>query len=325
MYHWNESVQRMVDWAETNLTGDPTLLKMSRQVGYSPWYCSTLFHRVCGHTLKSYVAKRRLTQAAIEVRTCRRRILDIALDWGFSSQEAFTRAFREAYGCTPAAYRREPRPIPLFMRKDVFHPWQYSAMQKASQEGGSAMSGNVKSELREARARVEYIPAHKYIGIWDPEAVCYGTFWERHDCDQVCGIIESMRDKSHPVVTAHTAGWYYVNGERHYFYGFGVPVDYDGPVPEGFEMREFPGSYYLVFYHPPFDYMENNGEVMGRVEDLAWNYDLENTQPDPSMISTAERGGGRFIWNEDVCQCYQRHYPEGIGYEVLRPIKLRNS
>ena len=32
-----------------------------------------------------------------------------------------------------------------------------------------------------------------------------------------------------------------------------------------------------------------------------------------------------FEWNEEVCQDYQRHYPEVIGYEVLRPIqKVKN-
>ena len=147
-------------------------------------------------------------------------------------------------------------------------------------------------DLREARVRVEYIPAHKYIGIWEDRAQGYGDFWQYHDCDHVCGIIESMRRESHPVVASHTAGWHYVDGQRRYFYGFGVSQDYSGPVPEGFELRSFPGSYYLVFYHPPFNYMEDNGEVMRRVEELAWNYDLENERLDPSGISTAERGGG---------------------------------
>ena len=35
------------------------------------------------------------------------RILDIALDCQFSSQEAFTRAFRRYYGMTPGEYRRQ--------------------------------------------------------------------------------------------------------------------------------------------------------------------------------------------------------------------------
>ncbi len=315
MYERNEAVQKMISWLEEHLGEEQVLQKLSREIGYSPTYCSALFHQVCGCTIKSYMARRRLSSAARELQSTGIRILDAAVKYGFSSQEAFTRAFREAFGCTPAEYRKRKSPIPLFMAKEVFAPWQYSVLYK----GGSEMStGN----LKEARVRVEYIPAHKYIGVWDTKAAGYGDFWQYHNCDQVTGIVESMRDQSHPVVTAHTAGWHYVNGERRYFYGLGVMEDYDGPVPEGFEIRAFPGSYYMVFYHPPFDYMEDNGEVMSRVEKLAWGYDLSAQRPDPSGISSSARGSGRFVWNEEECQCYQRHYPEGIGYEILRPVKL---
>ena len=160
--------------------------------------------------------------------------------------------------------------------------------------------------LTEAHVRVEHIPAHKYVGIWDINAADYGVFWSKRDCDSICGTIDSMSHVSHPIVTCHTAGWFYENGKRGYFYGFGVPDDYQGAIPEGFEIREFPASDYLVFFHPPFDYLKDNCEVMGKVEKLAWNYDPETNG---------------YEWNEDVCQDYQRHYPEVIGYEVLRPIR----
>ncbi|MCH5324394.1 MAG: helix-turn-helix transcriptional regulator [Eubacterium sp.] len=310
MYEWNESIQKMIDWIEEHITESPTLLEMSKQIGYSPYYCSVRFHEICGMTIKSYVSLRRLTLAAVEIKNTSERIIDIAVKYGYSSQEALTRAFSAAFGCTPAAFRVSQVPIPLFGRKEVFHPWHYDKLYK----GGITMS---EFALTEARVRVEYIPAHKYIGIWDEKALGYGDFWENHDCDRVCGIIESMRDVSHPVVTGHTAGWTKNDrGERRYFYGIGVDADYDGVVPEGFEIREFPGSYYMVFYHPPFDYMKDNGEVMGRVENLAWNYDLKDYK---------DFGGSGYEWNEDICQCYQRHYPEGLGYQILRPIKKANK
>jgi hypothetical protein len=85
-----------------------------------------------------------------------------------------------------------------------------------------------------------------------------------------------------------------------------VAEDYTGPVPNGFEIKEIPKSYYLVFFHPPFDYLRDCGAVMERVEELAWNYD-------PSLKG--------YKWNEELCPAYQRHYPEVIGYEVLRPVK----
>lgn len=287
----------MIDWLEAHLTDNPSLWEMSRQIGYSPYYCSSHFHEITGMTFKSYVAGRRLAMAALEIRDTNARILDIAMKYGFSSQEALTRAFVNAFGCTPAAYRKNPVPIALSNLKVVFLPEHYV------HKGGPTMNQTL---LTEAHVHMEHIPAHGYIGIWDIDAADYGAFWSKHDCDSVCGIIDSMSHVSHPIVTCHTAGWFYENGKRGYFYGFGVPEDYQGVVPEGFELRKLPASDYLVFFHPPFDFLKDNGEVMGRVETLAWNYD-------------PKKDG--YEWNEEACNDYQRHYPEVIGYEVLRPVR----
>lgn len=298
MFTWNETVQNMINWIEAHLTDNPSLMEMSGQIGYSPYYCSSHFHEITGMTFKSYVAGRRLAMAALEIRDTDARILDVAVKYGFSSQEALTRAFMNAFGCTPAAYRKNPVPIALSNLKVVFLPEHYHY-----NKGGSTMSQTLSTE---AHVRVEHIPAHSYIGIWDIDAADYGSFWNRHDCDNICGIIDSMSHVSHPIVTCHTAGWFYENGKKGYFYGFGVPEDYQGVIPEGFQLRKLPASDYLVFFHPPFDFLKENGEVMGKVETLAWNYDPK---------------ANGYEWNEDTCNDYQRHYPEVIGYEVLRPVR----
>ena len=101
-----QTIERMLNWIEQNITGNPTLAEMSEYVGYSPFYCSAKFHESVGMTFKKYLSKRRLSLAAIEVKNTQVRFLDIALKYGFSSQEAFTRAFAAAYGCTPNRYRR---------------------------------------------------------------------------------------------------------------------------------------------------------------------------------------------------------------------------
>lgn len=304
VYEWNEAVQKMIDWIEENICDEPSLLKMSEHIGYSPWYCSARFHEITGMTIKSYISGRRLARAALAIRDTDERIIDIAVRFGYSSQEALTRAFSNAFGCTPASYRRDPLPIPMPIKQVVYFPEHYHALK-----GESSMSNNI---LTDANVRTEFIPAHKYIGIWDDKAKDYGDFWKNHDCDSVCGIINSLSNVSDVIVTGHTAGWHKTNGERRYFYGTGVPADYNGKIPDGFEIREIPGSYYLVFFHPKYDYLKDNGEVMSRVETLAWNYDIEK-----------EFCGGRYVWNEEACQCYQRHYPEVIGYEVLRPVRLK--
>lgn len=296
MYEWNEAVQKMIDWIEAHLTEDLTLLEMSRQIGYSPYYCSSRFHTLTGMTLKRYIAKRRLCRAALEIRDTQKRILDIALRYGFSSQQAFSRAFKAEYGFSPALYRQAPQPIPLSMKKEILFPEYYT------QKGEHKMSKIIAAE---PCVRVEYIPAHQYIGIWDAEVQGYFQFWERHNCDEVCGMIESMSHIMHPIVTCHTAGWFEENGKRGYFYGLGTDEAYKGEIPKGFHIRKIPASYYLVFSHPPFDYLQDCEAVCGKVEQLAWSFNPQ------------EKG---FRWNEACNHAYQKMCPETIGYEIFRPI-----
>ncbi len=294
MKEWAEVVQQMIEWMELHPDRNRILEDLSDEIGYSPWYCSTVFHDVTGMTMKSYASGRRLARAAEEIRDTEERILDIAVKNGYSSQEALTRLFKEQFGCTPAAYRRRPIPIPLLPKKNVLFP-------------DITQTERIK-KMEEARLGVhtEFVPAHKYLGIWEERAENYCDFWKYHDCDTICGYVTSMEKSADPIVTPHTAGWKVGDGKRTYFYGTGVPLDYDGPVPEGFELREIPGSYYLVFSYPAFDYMTENVDVMPAVEKLARNFD-------PAALG--------FAWNEESCPDYQRHNPEKLGYQVLRPVK----
>lgn len=296
MEPWITAIQHLLDWIDEHAIDNPSLGEISNQVGYSPYYCSEQFHRVTGRTIKVYMAKRRLTLAALAIRDTSVPLVDISLDYGFSSQSALTRAFVEEFGCTPAAYRKNPQPIPMTSKKTVLTP-------NLTAKGDFNMSNIVMPAYR-----MEYIPAHKYLGVYEERDTSNGKIWPGHDCDLCTGYVASLpAEKTHPIITGMTAGWTLKDGKHNYFFGAGVNADYADAVPEGFELRgEFPDSYYLVFYHPPFTYLTENNEVMKRVEEMAWNFD-------PHTIG--------YEWNEDVCQVYQRHYPEGLGYQVLRPVK----
>lgn len=248
-----------------------------------------------GMTLKNYVAGRRLSLATVEIRDTKERILDVAIKYGYSSQEALGRAFKDRYGCTPAVYRKNPVPIPMTIHKHVLFPQINTERLMRMQE-------------KRLDVRVEHIPAHKYLGIWEEKADNYGDFWKYHACDDVCGIIDSMDKMAHPIITAHTAGWKKSGNKKIYFYGLGVPLEYDGKIPDGFSIKEIPASDYLVFSYPAFDFMKENNEVMAAVEKLAWGFD-------PGQMG--------YEWNEDACPVYQRHYPEKLGYQVVRPVRKK--
>lgn len=101
-----KTIENMVNWVEENLEECPSLEEMSDFVGYSPCYCSTKFHEYVGVSFKDYILKRKLSMAAMALQKTNYRIIDIAIQYGFSSHEAFTRAFVRVYGYTPFQYRK---------------------------------------------------------------------------------------------------------------------------------------------------------------------------------------------------------------------------
>jgi AraC-like DNA-binding protein len=109
-----KTIENMVDWVEKNLGENPTLEKMSDFVGYSSFYCSAKFHEVVGISFKEYVRKRQLALAARDLQETRNKIIDIAVKYGFSSNEAFTRAFYRNYGFTPNQFRKLLPQISLY-------------------------------------------------------------------------------------------------------------------------------------------------------------------------------------------------------------------
>lgn len=100
------TIETMVNWVEENLEECPTLKEMSEYVGYSPCYCSMKFHQYVGVSFKDYIQKRQLSMAADALQKTQDRIIDIAVQYGFSSHEAFTRAFVRMYGYTPFQFRK---------------------------------------------------------------------------------------------------------------------------------------------------------------------------------------------------------------------------
>jgi len=88
-------------WAE-----DLSVPTLAAKAGYSLHHFSRLFAGVLGVTPKEYVLRRRVSEAARELAGGKRRVTDIAFDYGFNDLETFSRAFRRTLGATPSAVRR---------------------------------------------------------------------------------------------------------------------------------------------------------------------------------------------------------------------------
>ena len=125
MNEWIETIKKALDWIDDNITDEFTLLDLANHVGYSPFYFSRLFRLIVGTTMKKYIADSRLYRAALDIRDTQDRIIDIAVKYGFSSQEALTRALKSVYGHTPYVFRKNPYLITLSSQKIALSPEIY--------------------------------------------------------------------------------------------------------------------------------------------------------------------------------------------------------
>ncbi len=78
---------------------------MARAASYFRGHFDEIFTDASGETPGSFLRRRRLDRATLELCFTRRTILEIALSAGFSSHEAFTRAFHRRYQIAPSAFR----------------------------------------------------------------------------------------------------------------------------------------------------------------------------------------------------------------------------
>jgi AraC family transcriptional regulator len=90
---------------ENKLTGELSLQKIAQAVGVSNHHLARAFNSATGLSLMRYARARRLSEAAKALIIGTPSILTVALDVGYGSHEAFTRAFREQFGITPDRLR----------------------------------------------------------------------------------------------------------------------------------------------------------------------------------------------------------------------------
>lgn len=85
----------------------------------SPYYFQRLFGRQVKKSVNEYVKLRRLAKASEALKSKEKRIIDVALDYGFSNHVNFTRAFKDAYGIAPDEYRTSPIILNHFIKPDL--------------------------------------------------------------------------------------------------------------------------------------------------------------------------------------------------------------
>lgn len=116
---WAERIQKTIDYIEDNLESKLDIDLLASKIYTSSFIFQRMFTMLCDCTIGEYIRNRRLTLAGYEVLNEESSILEIAVKYGYETNESFTRAFSRFHGVNPSAARKNRLSLNTFPRISV--------------------------------------------------------------------------------------------------------------------------------------------------------------------------------------------------------------
>lgn len=289
-----KAVQRMQQHIEERLEEPITMASLARAAGYSRWHAARLFKELTGLAPFEYIRARRLSAAAERLQHGPVRVTDVAFDFVFDSHEGFTRAFSRHFGLPPSRLRDSGAEVELFL------PPQLGDWYTRRQRGELEMSDSPQTVFVQVIDR----PARRMIVRRGTQATHYFEYCDEVGCevwDRLSAVEAAQREPE---------GLWLPQGLRPegtstYVQAVEVPLDYEGPLPEGMELMDMPAHKVMVFQGPPF-------------QDAAFEQAI-STLWDAINAYQPETCG--FAWDDEAGPRFQLR-PEGWrGYVEGRPVR----
>lgn len=235
-----DAVRKMQAYIEQHIDTVITLKQLSEVALFSPWHARRLFEQYTGLSPAHYVRRLKLSKSALRLRDESVKVLDVAMDLGFGSVDGYQRAFRNEFGMNPKEYAVHPVPIRLFI------PYPVAPQNQENKEN-----------ITMANIRIIFIqqirkPARKVIVKRGIKADNYWDYCNEVGCD-VWGLLTSIPSISGEPVCLFLPEAMRQPKANSYVQGCEVNLDYDGIVPEGFEILEMPAADYLMFQGESFE------------------------------------------------------------------------
>jgi len=157
----------VVEYIDRHLDKKLDLAALADIASFSPFHFHRLFRALMGEALGDYVRRRRLEIAGVRLLSQHGvSVLNIALGVGFGSAEAFTRAFRARFDCSPTEWRKSKRG---------------QMASKSGQSAGRTGRKNGVTTPKETAMKVTIIerpPVHvAYLRHTGPYGAGIGRFW----------------------------------------------------------------------------------------------------------------------------------------------------
>ncbi|HYK75224.1 MAG TPA: helix-turn-helix domain-containing protein [Pseudoneobacillus sp.] len=222
---YDSSILKAVEFIEKRINEELTLAELAREASFSKFHFTRIFKAITKEPVNEYIRKRRMTLAAKDLIETSIPIIQIALTYGYTSQEAFSRAFKTFIDMTPQSYRK----------KGVHYHNLY------------------KEALSETLLQIKKQPVRQGATIIEKPSFFIGGMATNGDLDNHIisklwnQFYEELKKQSINPETARCYGYESLDGNNTPYYLAAIEVDRLENLPDGWSKVHIPAQKYAVF------------------------------------------------------------------------------
>lgn len=225
------NIQRAIDFIELNLKEDIDILSVVEKTHFSVTHFYRIFQSMVGDSVKNYIQKRRLSNIATELVNSNKRLIDVAFEYGYNSQEVFTRAFTKAFSITPGKYRTQKSRVVLYKKINIHERMLSNSCTSIYIEPQIILD----KEFKLIGMKETVKPGSEGIkNLWDSFTSKKSIIKNSITQDTVLGICEYMPN---------------ITDESEFSYFAGIEVMDFSDIPKEMLIKTIPNSKYAVFTH----------------------------------------------------------------------------
>ncbi|RXM68333.1 AraC family transcriptional regulator [Clostridium tetani] len=291
--NYRKDIEKCIKFIEDHIKENITIKEIANESGYSLYHFCRVFSLCKGMSLMEYIRERRLSLAATELLKGRK-VIDIALDYGFETPSGFTKAFRKTFGYSPTQYMARMA--------------GYADTKKVFKIGGYIMNPVIVKR-----------PAFKVAGYGIKTNITGGTytkdiasFWSNYNG-------ENLENKMYKILNPPKHGevglCVPLSEDGNAIYLLGVIVDDFSKIEENMLTVEVPEAEYAVFTTTPVDTTNDKEQKeFAKIIKGTWKYIFEDWFKDSGYVYDESKLDFEFY--DERC-----HYRQDTVMDIYVPVK----
>ena len=258
--NYREDISRSVDYIEEHIKEEFTAEDLAEKAGYSLYHFCRVFSICLGQPLMEYVRSRKLSLARMDLLK-NRRVIDIAVEYGFETASGFSKSFRKEFGYSPSQYITRMKDGTIIVQLADIGGFDMKAeiiTKKAFKVAGYGIQTNIASGYTKDIA----------------------AYWENYEGENLeSKLYKQLNPPKHgEVCMCVPAG-----GQGDVIYLLGVIVEDFSKVTPDMITVEVPEAEYAMFTTPPVDATKDDvydGGDFAKAIKATWKYIFEEWFPE---------------------------------------------